>query len=138
MLFLKMAMRTHRPATLLRLSFGFAEQFPVQMRGCTQGLSLAQRVFALLLSPRPALLQFQERARPIPRQTKPREARDLASCVARWTNRKTNSQTDSWVPAENVNLSDLIIAALGGFAAVKKQIGRRCTRKDFQAGGRVR
>jgi hypothetical protein len=45
--------------------------------------------------PRRDQLRFRERALPIPHQTKPMEGLDLASCVARLTNHKTSSRTDS-------------------------------------------
>jgi len=138
MFFLEMAIRTHRPATRLRSSFGFAVQFPMQTRGYTQDSSRAQRVFATLPSLHPALLRFPEHARPIPYRTQSREAHDPASCAAKSRKRKTSSQIDSLAPAGNGNLPGLIIAALGGFAAAKKQIDRHCRPKDFQAGGIVR
>src|SRR5271167_5202892 len=65
------------------------------MRDCIRGSSLAPRISAILLSPRPALRQFQERARPIPHRTRSREALPSASSCARWTKRKTSSRTDS-------------------------------------------
>jgi hypothetical protein len=95
MFFLEKATRMHRPATPLRLSFGFAGQSPARMRDCTRGSSRAPRVSATLPSPRPAPRQFLEHARPIPHRTKSMEELAFASSCASTTKRKTSSRTDS-------------------------------------------
>jgi hypothetical protein len=95
MSFLERATRMHRPATPLRLSFGFAGQSPARMRDCTRGSSRAPRVSATLPSPRPAPRQFLEHARPIPHRTKSMEELAFASSCASTTKRKTSSRTDS-------------------------------------------
>ena len=103
------------------------------------------------------LAQFRAR-------TKAKAAVASASCAASTTKHKTSSRTDSQNTSDPLRgkgcrrllkhkplFQDLIIAGLcdiwllqlligasGGFAAEKRQIGRRCTRKDFRAGGKVR
>jgi len=89
------ATRTHLPARPRHSFRDSAARFRRQTRGYTRDLSHAPRVFAIPLSPRPALLRFPERARPIPFRTKSTEANVSASCCARRTKRKTSSRTDS-------------------------------------------
>ncbi len=157
---LEKAEPTRPPATPLRSRFGCAAQAPQQKRGYTRCSSPARRVSATLLSPRPAPGQLQERVRPNPYPTKATELLASASCAASTTKHKTSSQTDSkqHVPSparksqpqgfeRGVIFSgfdyrrpahNLAIEEGCGFSAVKTQIGRRCTPKDFQAAGRVR
>jgi hypothetical protein len=95
MFFLEKATRMHRPATPLRCCSRSAAQASLQKRGCTRCSSLARLVFAIPPSPRQALSQFQEHARPIPCRTKSMEALAFASSCASTTKRKTSSRTDS-------------------------------------------
>jgi len=146
---LEKARQMHHLAPRRRLYFDSGAQFPPQKYGYTRGSSLDLRVFATLPLPRPAPRQFPERALPILCRTAATEALASASSPATTTKRKTSSRTDSnqHIPLcgkdcprfQQVKLvfQNLIIAAFRECAAAKKQIGRRCTPKDFRVAGRA-
>ena len=161
--FLEKAAPMHHPAALRRSRFGCAPQSRLQTHDYTRGSSLAPHACAILPSRRPAPRQAQEHVRPIACRTKATEGPLSVSCCATTTKHKTSSRTDSQnhVPSparerlsritevrvsfsgfdyrRPAQTSTIVTAteASDRFAAAKKQIGPRCTPKDFQAAGRV-
>jgi hypothetical protein len=89
------AVRMRRLARPRRSRQDSAAQLRRQTRGYIRGSSRVPRAYTILPSPRPGLLLFPKRVRPIPSRTKSTEANASASCCARRTKHKTSSRTDS-------------------------------------------